>query len=112
MKIMISDNPLVSRRARVFCAVGAVLFSIFGWFLTLVLAWGLISERTACHNGKPIWIGCVILGYFSFALSWFAIRLIARPLPTDGSSTMMPRWFLLFTIAFFAGCVLLTYVLK
>ena len=102
-------NPLVSRTAKHLSAAGAVLGSLVGWFLTVVLVGSLVEERTMYHNGKPVWIGGVILAYFSFALSWFAFRLIRQPLPTEGG-TMMPRWFLVMTIALFVGCIVIVLI--
>ena len=96
-------TQLVGRTTKLISTVACVIGALVGWLMTLLLAGRLIADRTLYYNGKPIWIGGVILGYFSFALSWFAYRLIRRPLPTkDG--TMMPRWFIVTTIAFFIGC--------
>ncbi len=106
---MMEPNQLVSRTAKQFSMVACVIGALVGWFLTAIVAWGLIAKHTLYHNGKPVWIGVVILGYFSFALSWFAVRLIRRPLPLSGQ-TMMPRWFLIATVAFFAGCILIVLI--
>jgi hypothetical protein len=107
--MMMEPTQLVSRTAKQFSTVACVIGALVGWCLTVVLVWGLIAEHTLYHNGKPVWIGGVILGYFSFALSWFAVRLIRRPLPLGGR-TMMPRWFLIATVAFFAGCILIALI--
>jgi hypothetical protein len=100
------DNPLVSMLAKRLCIAGALLGSAIGWFMTIVLACGLIADGSLYYNGKPTWLGVPILGYFSFAISWFALRLIRRPLPVNGG-TMMPRWFLIMTVAFFVGVALI-----
>ena len=108
---MTEPTQLVSRRAKQLSIVACIIGALVGWFFTVVLVWGLFAEHTLYHNGKPVWIGGIILGYFSLALSWFALRLIRRPLPTDGG-TMMPRWFLVATVAVFAGCIVIAVIGK
>ncbi len=102
-------TQLVSRRSKQVSIVLSIIGALFGWLLTIILVGGLIASQTLYHNGKPVWVGGIILGYFSFALSWFAFRLIRRPLPAEGE-TMMPRWFLIATVAFFIGCFVLSII--
>ena len=106
---MTEPTQLVSRTAKQCSIVGCIIGALVGWFLTIVLVWGLVAEHSLYYNGKPVWIGGIILGYFSFALSWFAFRLIRRPLSVDGG-TMMPRWFLVATVAFFVGCLVIAVI--
>ena len=96
-------TQLVGRTTKLISTFACVIGALVGWLMTLLLVGSLIADRTIYYNGKSIWIGGVILGYLSFALSWFAYRLIRHPLPTKGG-TMMPRWFIVTTIAFFIGC--------
>jgi hypothetical protein len=95
--------------ARIICFIASVISAALCAFASVVLWTGMIRERSFTFNGKPLWIGALIIAAVGAAAAFIAVRLVRGEIAPNGVTTM-PVWFIqVFGIFLLIGVAFVAY---
>ena len=93
----------VGKAGRVISIIGCTFTSLVCLIVSLLLWTDMIRRQSFEYEGKPLWIGGLVIGFIGLAAAFIAWRLVRRDAAANGI-TVMPVWFIqLFGILFLVG---------
>lgn len=99
----------VGRRLRVASIVCCLLASILSSVLAVILWTDMLSQNSFYYEGKPVWIGALVLTGIGVAAGFIAWRVLRSRTAANGV-TVLPVWFIqLFGVIFLVGLILVAY---
>ncbi len=99
----------VGRAWRIASIVGCTATSLICLLLSLLLWTDMFRRHSIDYEGKPLWIGAVIVGLIGLAAGFIAWRLVCGHAAANGV-TVMPTWFIqLFGVFFLVGSCFVAY---
>jgi predicted neutral ceramidase superfamily lipid hydrolase len=75
-------------RSSLVCAAA----SVFAFLMTAVLVIGTVARRSLEYEGKPIWIGVLIIATVGFYLAYVAKRISQNRQLLPSAITNLPPW--------------------
>src|SRR5436305_12512505 len=102
----------VGRGWRIFCAVVCAIGAILFLLVAVVLSADMLRRGTFEQDGKPLWVGVVIVGILGLVTAYLSWRL-ARGRPSANGVTLLPTWFIsAFGLLLLVGVVCASYGMR
>jgi hypothetical protein len=93
----------VARGWRVASIIGCTLSAIICLLLSVWMWTDMIQRQSFEYDGKPLWMGAILIGVIGAAAAFIAWRLLPRHTAANGV-TVLPTWFIqLFGVLFLVG---------
>jgi integral membrane sensor domain MASE1 len=93
----------VEKGWRIASIIGCTLAAIICLLLSVLLWADMIRRHSFEYDGKPLWLGAVVIGVIGAAAAFIAWRLRRRH-PAANGATVLPAWFIqLFGVLFLVG---------
>ncbi len=101
----------VTRTWKLAAILACVLASVVCLLLSLVLWTEMIQKQVFSYEGKPLWIGGVVLSVLGLASGFCGWRLACRRASANGV-TLLPTWFIqMFGMLFLIGQLVVVYAM-
>jgi hypothetical protein len=99
----------VGRAWRITSIAGCTVTSVICLLLSLMLWTDMIQGQSFEYEGKPLWMGAVVVGAIGTASGFIAWRIVCRQTAAYGV-TVIPTWFIqCFGVLLLSGLCLIAY---
>lgn len=96
----------IGQPLRYICVVICLFAALLALSTALLVGNEMIRRGSFYYEGKPLWVGAVVVTALGFASGYIALRLLFGQISTNGS-TLLSNWFIqIFGIAFLCGICL------
>ena len=83
----------VNDNLRVASVVGLLFASGLAWLFVVVACADMARRGSTEFEGKPLWLGVVVVAILAFIADWLAWR-VTHPKVNASSTTAIPAWFI------------------